>query len=70
MPAVSRRANDLGTENAYVVLAEVGDTMVVDPRPEPQLPFPLHQTFTFRGHRVVLIQDFPDRITALADAGA
>ena len=24
MPAVSRRANDLGTENAFVVLAEVG----------------------------------------------
>lgn len=53
-----------------VVLVEVGDTVVVDPRPEPQLPFPLHQSFTFRGHRVVLIQDYPDRAMALADVGA
>lgn len=53
-----------------VILAEAGDSVVVDPRPEPALPFPLHQAFTFRGGRVVLIQDFPDRDSALADLGA
>jgi hypothetical protein len=52
-----------------VVLAEVGDSVVVDPRPEPPLPFPVHQGFTFRGDRVVLIQDYPDRESALADVG-
>jgi len=52
-----------------VVLAEAGDSMVVDPRPEPPLPFPLHQGFTFRGDLVVLIQDYPDRASALADLG-
>jgi ketosteroid isomerase-like protein len=50
-----------------VVLAESGDSVVVDPRPEPLLPFPLHQVFTFRGARIVLIQDYPDRDSALAD---
>lgn len=52
-----------------VILAEAGDSLVVDPRPEPALPFPLHQAFTFRGGRVVLIQDYPDRDSALADIG-
>ena len=52
-----------------VVLAEVGDTVVVDPRPEPPRPFPLHQAFTFRRDRVVLMQDYPDRASALADVG-
>ena len=50
-----------------VVLSEAGDSAVVDPRPEPPLAFPLHQAFTFRGDRVVLIQDYPDRAAALAD---
>ena len=59
-----------GSTGHPVVLAELGDTIVVDPRPEPQLPFPLHQAFTFRGGRAVLIQDYPDRATALADLGA
>jgi len=52
-----------------VVIAEVGDTVVVDPRTEPPRPFPLHQAFTFRGGRVVLIQDYADRASALADVG-
>jgi ketosteroid isomerase-like protein len=52
-----------------VVLAEAGDSVVVDPKPEPRLPYPLHQGFTFRGERVVLIQDYPDRASALADLG-
>ena len=58
-----------GSTGHPVVLVEVGDTVVVDPRPEPALPFPLHQSFTFRGDRVVLIQDYPDRPSALADVG-
>jgi ketosteroid isomerase-like protein len=52
-----------------VVLAEAGDSVVVDPGAEPPLPIPLHQSFTFRGGRVVLIQDYPDRASALADLG-
>lgn len=55
-----------GTGNP-VVLAEAGDSLVVDPRPEPPLAFPLHQAFTFRGGRVVLIQDYADQASALAD---
>lgn len=58
-----------GATGHPVVLVEVGDTVVVDPRPEPALSFPLHQSFTFRGDRVVLIQDYPDRPSALADVG-
>ena len=57
-----------GTANP-VVIAEVGDTVVIDARPEPPQPFQLHQSFTFRCHRVVLIQDYPDRVSALADVG-
>lgn len=52
-----------------VVLAEAGDSVVVDPRPEPPLEFPVHQAFTFRGDRVVLIQDYSDRASALAAVG-
>ena len=56
-----------GRTGRPVVLSEAGDSVVVDPRPEPPLAFPLHQAFTFRGDRVVLIQDYPDRAAALAD---
>ena len=52
-----------------VVIAEVGDTVVVNPRTEPLRPFALHQDFTFRGGRVVLIQDYADRASALAAVG-
>ena len=58
-----------GSTGYPVVLAEAGDSVVVDPRPEPPLPLPLHQGFTFRGDRIVLIQDYPDRASALADLG-
>lgn len=58
-----------GATGHPVALAEVGDTVVVDPRPEPAQDFPLHQAFTFRLDRVVLIQDYPDRASALADVG-
>jgi hypothetical protein len=56
-----------GSTGQPMVLAAAGDSMVVDPRVEPSLPFPLHQGYTFRGGRIVLIQDYPDRATALAD---
>jgi hypothetical protein len=49
------------------IIAEAGDSLVVDPRVEPALAFPLHQGFTFRGSRVVLIQDYADRAAAVAD---
>lgn len=50
------------------ILAEVGDSVVVDPRPDPPalLAETLHQVYTFRGPRIVLMQDFPDRASALA----
>ena len=64
--AVFQRYLAGGATGHPVVLAEVGDTVVVDPRPEPALRFPLHQAFTFRGDRVVLIQDYPDRASAFA----
>ena len=53
-----------------LILAEAGDSVVVDPQSEPAVPLPLHHGFTFRGGRVVLIQDYPDRDSALADLGA
>ena len=56
-----------GSTGQPVILGEAGDSLVLDPRVEPSLPFPLHQGFTFRGGRIVLIQDYPDRTTALAD---
>jgi ketosteroid isomerase-like protein len=49
------------------IVAEAGDSLVVDPRVEPALPFSLHQGFTFRGGRVVLLQDYADRASAVAD---
>jgi ketosteroid isomerase-like protein len=49
------------------IVAEAGDSLVVDPHVEPALSFPLHHALTFRGGRIVLIQDYPDRATALAD---
>ena len=58
-----------GATGNPVVLAEVGDTVVVDLRPDSPRPFPLHQAFAFRRARVVLIQDYPDRASALADVG-
>lgn len=52
-----------------VIVGEVGDSVVVDPQPQPALPSPLHQVFTFRGGRVVLMQDYPDRSSAFLAVG-
>lgn len=53
------------------ILGAVGDSVVVDPRPDPPAPLSttLHQVYTFRGERIVLIQDYPDRASALASVG-
>ena len=56
-----------GFTGAPEILAEVGDSVVVDPQAGPLGAPGLHQVFTFRGDRVVLIQDYPDRSSALAD---
>jgi ketosteroid isomerase-like protein len=55
-----------GTDGRPIILAEAGDSVVVDPRVEPPPPVDLHQVITFRGGRIVLIQDYPDRASALA----
>jgi ketosteroid isomerase-like protein len=52
-----------------VIVGEAGDSVVVDPQPHPALPSALHQVFTFRGGRVALIEDYPDRISALQAVG-
>jgi hypothetical protein len=52
-----------------VLLAEAGDTVIVDPRTSPSRNYPLHQSFMFRGDRLLLIQDYPDRASAMADIG-
>ena len=52
------------------IVAEDVDTLVVEMRldaPPPGLE--LHQVLTVSGDRVVRIQDFPDRRSALAHAG-
>lgn len=67
--AVFERFMAAGETGRPVVVAEAGDSVVVDPRPEPPRAFALHQGFTFRGDLVVLIQDYPDRASALADLG-
>jgi ketosteroid isomerase-like protein len=53
------------------ILGEVGDSVVVDPRPDPPAPLSptLNQVFTFRGQRIVLMQGYPDRTSALASVG-
>ena len=56
-----------GFNGTPAILAEVGDSVVVDPQAGPLAAPGLHQVFTFRGDRVVLIQDYADRASALAD---
>jgi ketosteroid isomerase-like protein len=58
-----------GGTGAPVIIGEAGDSVVVDPRPDPGLPFALHQVFTFRGERIALMQDYPDRESALQAVG-
>ncbi len=58
-----------GIDGRPVIVAEVGDSVVVDFASTPPAPVELHQVFTFRGDRVVLMQDFPDRPSALRAIG-
>jgi len=55
-----------GTDGRPIIVAEAGDSVVVDPRVEPPPPVDLHQVITFRAGRIVLIQDYPDRASAMA----
>jgi ketosteroid isomerase-like protein len=58
-----------GRDGRPVIIAEAGDSLVVDPRAEPPGPVELHQVVTFRGGRIVLMQDFPNRSSALGAIG-
>jgi hypothetical protein len=55
-----------GVDGRPIIIAEDDDSVVIDPRLEPPSPVELHQVITFRGGRIVLMQDFPDRASALA----
>jgi len=64
---VYRSAIARGRDGEPVILRVAGDSVVVDPRPVPaREDVALHQVFTFRGSSIVLIQDFPDRASALS----
>jgi ketosteroid isomerase-like protein len=54
-----------GRDGSPVIIAEAGDSLVVDPRAKPPGSVELHQVVTFRGGRIVLMQDFPNRSSAL-----
>lgn len=53
------------------IVADAGDRVVIDPRPEPPVEgIPeLHHVFTIRDGRVVRMEDYPDRTSALAAVG-
>jgi ketosteroid isomerase-like protein len=55
-----------GMDGRPIILAEAGDSVVVDPRVEPPRGVDLHQVITFRAGRIILIQDYPDRPSAMA----
>jgi ketosteroid isomerase-like protein len=55
-----------GRDGRPIILAEAGDSVVVDPRAEPPTSVDLHQVITFRAGRIVLIQDVADRASAMA----
>ncbi len=59
------RAIERGVDGRPLVVAESGDSIVIDPQASPPAT-ELHQVFTFRGGRVVLIQDYADRASAMA----
>ena len=63
---VMAHAIEQGRDGHPQVVGESGDSVVVDPRPHPRSPRHLHQVFTFRGGRIALIQDYPDRAAAMA----
>lgn len=56
-----------GSTGSPEIIAESEDAVVVDPHPQPPLEGMenLHHVYTFRGGRIVMMQDYPDRQTAL-----
>jgi ketosteroid isomerase-like protein len=64
--AVMTNAMERGVDGTPVILAEAGDSVVVDPGVEPSRRRHLHQVITFRAGRIVLMQDYPNRKSAMA----
>ncbi len=59
-----------GYSGAPEIVAESGDRLVVDPHvqpPPPEAP-QIHHVFTVREDRIVKMQDYPDRPSALKAA--
>jgi len=63
---VMAKAIARGFDGRPLIVAEAGDSVVIDPRATPLRQVDLHQVITFRGGRIVLMQDFPDRASAVA----
>jgi haloalkane dehalogenase len=57
-----------GRAAAPEIVVETGDAVVVDPHAEAAVP-ELHHVYTLRDGRIVRMQDFPDRSSALAAVG-
>jgi ketosteroid isomerase-like protein len=55
-----------GVDAQPIIVAEAGDTVVVATRVQPPGLVDLHQVITFRGGRIVPLQDYPDRRSAMA----
>ena len=64
--ATMTNAMERGVDGAPVILAEAGDSVVIDPGVKPSRRRQLHQVVTFRAGRIVLMQDYPNRKSAMA----
>jgi hypothetical protein len=60
------RAIERGVDGRPLIIGESGDSVVIDPQASPASAAQLHQILTFRGGRIVLMQDYPDRNSAMA----
>ena len=60
-----------GYTGSFEIVADAGDRLVIDPRVEPPVPGleELHHVYTVRADRIVEMQDYRDRESALAAAG-
>ena len=58
-------AIERGLDGVPSIIGEAGDSVVVDPGVRPSRRRHLHQIFTFRGGRIVLMQDFANRKLAM-----
>ena len=71
---VTRRIEELLREGQWgrpEIVAQRGDRIVVDPRPDPpfELAPEIHHVYTFSGDRIVRMEDYPDRRAALEAVG-